>query len=101
MRGFEENMRPSPLPHSNRAGAHNTGNSSARIESPEASNAETNGLIIGQNGGGCWVVRDRLGLKAGIFSSFGSALHFAKGEAEATGSGVTLSATVLELGLDL
>ncbi|MGO9173711.1 MAG: hypothetical protein ACLP7P_17355 [Rhodomicrobium sp.] len=63
--------------------------------------AETNCLIVGQNGEGLWVVRDRLGLKAGIFSSLESALHFAKEEAKAYRSSVTVSDAVLELGLDL
>jgi len=57
--------------------------------------------MVGQNSEGHWVVRDGLGLKAGIFSSLESALHFAKEEARAGGSGVVLSATAVELGLDL
>jgi hypothetical protein len=63
--------------------------------------AEPNVLMVGQNSEGHWVVRDRLGLKAGIFSSLESALHFAKEEAKAHRSSVTVSDAVLELGLDL
>ncbi len=63
--------------------------------------AGQNCLILGQNGEGRWVVRDRLGLKAGIFSSFEAAHQFAKEEAEAAHSSIILSPAALELGMDL
>ena len=60
-----------------------------------------NYLIVGQDGEGRWIARDRLGLKAGIFSSFASALHFAKDEAEAAHAAVILSSAPIELGVQL
>lgn len=43
-----------------------------------------NVLIVEQDSGGSWVVRDSLGLKGGFFRSFSSAVHFAKDEARVT-----------------
>ncbi|MGO9544818.1 MAG: hypothetical protein ACLPPF_08500 [Rhodomicrobium sp.] len=71
------------------------------IPADNAQGAEENCLILGQNGQGLWVVRDRLGLKAGIFASFEAAHHFAKEEAAAAHSRIILSPAALELGLDL
>ena len=65
-------------------------------------NPEPNWLIVGQDGEGRWVVRDRLGLKGGIFCTFERALQFAKEESEAAHCCVVLSAPALvELGFDL
>jgi hypothetical protein len=60
---------------------------------------EANCLFIGQNGKGAWVVRDKLGLKAGIFRSRASAFHFAKEEARACHLQVHEVATRVELGI--
>jgi hypothetical protein len=59
-----------------------------------------NCLIIGQNRKGHWVVRDCLGLKAGLFRSFASAVHFAEGEASAGCLEVFVTEKPLELRFD-
>ncbi len=59
--------------------------------------AAANCLFVGQNPAGCWVVRDRLGLKGGIFANFGAAVQFAQAEAKAAGWGVELTARSLEI----
>lgn len=65
-----------------------------------ASGVDVNCLFIGQNNKGCWVVRDRLGLKAGIFRSYDCALHFAKEEAFAERLSIVTVRGPLELGCD-
>jgi hypothetical protein len=65
-----------------------------------ANGAEANCLFVGQNSKGAWVVRDRLGLKAGIFRSRASALHFAKDEARASNLQFHEMATQVELDID-
>ena len=89
------------LPHPDCGEISDGGKAAGEAEAAALCDAEPNCLIVGMNGDGRWVVRDRLGLKAGIFSSFESAIHFAKMEAEAAHSGVILSEAGLELGLDL
>jgi hypothetical protein len=79
---------------------------SAEEDSPRASRkagangfeAPTNFLQIGRDGRGCWVVRDRLGLKAGLFRSFESAHRFAKEEAAAQGLAIVAATEPLEFG---
>jgi hypothetical protein len=65
-----------------------------------ANGTEANCLFVGQNSKGSWVVRDRLGLKAGIFRSRASALHFAKDEARAGNVRFYEVATRVELAIN-
>jgi hypothetical protein len=55
-----------------------------------------NALRIGRNGRGAWVVKDGLGLKAGIFRSYACALQFAKEEAAAHGLVIVVAQAPLE-----
>jgi hypothetical protein len=57
--------------------------------------------MVGQDASGRWIVRDSVGLKAGIFGSFGAALQFAKEEARGSHARIILSAALLELGVEL
>jgi hypothetical protein len=56
-----------------------------------------NALRIGRNSKGAWIVKDRLGLRAGIFRSYGCALQFAKEEAAAHGLIIVAAQGPLEL----
>jgi hypothetical protein len=60
--------------------------------------APANVLQIGRKGRGCRVVRDRIGLKAGLFRCFESALRFAKEEAAAQGLDIVAATEPLEFG---
>ncbi len=72
----------------------------AEVNGFEAAARPANFLQIGRNGRGCWVVKDRLGLKAGIFRSFACAHHFAKEEAAAEGLAIVAAREPLEFGSD-
>jgi hypothetical protein len=69
----------------------------------DAASAEAapNYFVIGQDIEGRWVVRDRRGLKGGIFATYNSALNFAKGEAFAARCKIIVSQTATALDLDL
>jgi hypothetical protein len=66
----------------------------------EAAAEPANFLQIGQDPRGCWVVRDRLGLQAGIFRSYVCALRFAKMEAAAKGLAIVAAAEPVEFNVD-
>jgi hypothetical protein len=57
-----------------------------------------NALRIGRNAAGAWVVKDRLGLKAGLFRTYACALQFAKEEAAAHGLAIVAAREPLEFG---
>ncbi len=59
-----------------------------------------NCLIIGQDVNGLWIVRDRFGLRAGIFRALAPALRFAKEEARAGNYSLVSTAGPIDLDVD-
>ncbi len=66
-----------------------------------AAEAATNYFVVGHDDKGRWIVRDKLGLNAGVFCSFASALHFAKREACAARCGIILSEAEISFDLNI
>jgi len=63
---------------------------------PEMAGPSADSLAVGQDKQGRWIVRDKLGLKGGIFATLKAALDFANAEAEAAGCPVELTAGLID-----